>query len=214
MCPLMSVPASGSRAVRTARAAFWWKRCSGGAVEALRLSSRNVTPTPSVPPTFRKLAGVQGLPFIISAKRASRTEITLPSCARPARLDPGTFAARSWSRQRSRGSRPSARPKWARTVRAWSRSKRSTAAEFWPSTSGTSRLRMKRVAAIQKSSRTMTMHCTRPPSHCRRAWTSSVFVLVLLGVQPLLELVQHDQHLLARGNALPPAQRRQRRPLG
>ena len=32
------------------------------------------------------------------------------------------------------------------------------------------------LTAIQKSSRTMTMHCTRPPSHCRRACTSSVFV--------------------------------------
>ena len=69
---------------------------------------------------------------------------------------------------------------------------------------------MNRVAAIQKSSRTMTMHCTRPPSHCRRACTSSVFVLVLLRVQPLLELVENDQHLLARGDALPPPQCGQR----
>ena len=69
---------------------------------------------------------------------------------------------------------------------------------------------MNRVAAIQKSSRTMTMHCTRSPSHCRRACTSSVFCFLPLGVQPLLELVQDDQHLLARRQALAPAQRRQR----
>ena len=69
---------------------------------------------------------------------------------------------------------------------------------------------MNRVAAIQKSSRTMTTHCTRPPSHCRRACTSSVFSSSLLGVQPLLELVEDDQHLLARRDALAPAQCRQR----
>ena len=48
--PLMSVPASGSRALRTTCAAFWCRRCSGGAVAALKVSSRNVRPTPSVPP--------------------------------------------------------------------------------------------------------------------------------------------------------------------
>ena len=50
---------------------------------ALNVSSRNVTPTPSVPPTAFREAGVHALPFIISANRASRTEMTLPSCARP-----------------------------------------------------------------------------------------------------------------------------------
>ena len=44
ICPLMSVPLSGSRAFSTAWAAFWCRRCSGGAVEALKVSSRNVTP--------------------------------------------------------------------------------------------------------------------------------------------------------------------------
>ena len=34
---------------------------------------------------------------------------------------------------------------------------------------------MNRVAAIQKSSRTMTIAWTCSPSHCRRAATSSVF---------------------------------------
>ena len=63
---------------------------------------------------------------------------------------------------------------------------------------------MNRVAAIQKSSRTMTTHCTRPPSHCRRACTSSVFGSALLRVQPLLELVENDQHLLAGAECLVP----------
>ena len=42
-------------------------------MSALNVSSRNVTPTPSVPPTSLSVAGVQGLPFTISANRASRT---------------------------------------------------------------------------------------------------------------------------------------------
>src|SRR5438270_232014 len=50
MWPLMSLPVSGNSTFRSARAAFWWYRCSGGAVAALNVSSRNVAPTPSVPP--------------------------------------------------------------------------------------------------------------------------------------------------------------------
>ena len=62
----------------------------------------------------------------------------------------------------------------------FARASKSTAAELWPSTSGTSRSRMKRVAAIQKSSRTMTTACSRMPSHCLRAATSSVFSAPIL----------------------------------
>ena len=54
------------------------------AVEAVKVSSRNVTPTPAMPPTAFRVAGVHGLPLIISANSARRTEMTLPSCARPA----------------------------------------------------------------------------------------------------------------------------------
>ena len=36
------------------------------------------------PADLRKVAGVQGLPFTISANRASRTEMILPSWASPA----------------------------------------------------------------------------------------------------------------------------------
>ena len=79
----MSVPVSGSRALRTAWAAFWWSRCLGLAWAALKVSSRNVTPTPFRTADLRKVAGVQGLPFIISANRARRTEMTLPSWASP-----------------------------------------------------------------------------------------------------------------------------------
>ena len=52
-------------------------------MEELKVSSRKATPTPSVPPTVFKLAGVQGLSFIISAKSARRMQITLPSLASP-----------------------------------------------------------------------------------------------------------------------------------
>ena len=42
-----------------------------------------MTPTPFVPPTSLSVEGVQGFPFIISANRAKRTEMTLPSSASP-----------------------------------------------------------------------------------------------------------------------------------
>ena len=42
----------------------------GRAVGALKVSSRKVTPTPSVPPTSSSVAGVQGFPLTISANRA------------------------------------------------------------------------------------------------------------------------------------------------
>ena len=49
------------------------------AAAALKVSSRKVAPTPRVPPTPRKEAGVQGRSFIIWANRARRTQITFPS---------------------------------------------------------------------------------------------------------------------------------------
>ena len=86
--------------MRTACAAFWCRRCSGGR-GAAKVSSRNVTPTPSVPPTSRKVAGVQGFPLTISANSASRTEMTLPSWASP---------ATAWSRNASCSLRELGRP--------------------------------------------------------------------------------------------------------
>ena len=65
-------PLSGDSGVRA-------ERCA-----ALNVSSRKVTPTPSVPPTSLSVAGVHALPFIISANRANRTQMTLPSWANPA----------------------------------------------------------------------------------------------------------------------------------
>ncbi len=72
----------GKSAFRTARAACWCSRCLGLAGDE-NVSSRKATPTPSVPPTCFKAAGVQGLPFIISATSASRRQMTLPSGPRP-----------------------------------------------------------------------------------------------------------------------------------
>ena len=63
MWPLMSAPESGSSDFRTARADFWCIRCRGAAVCALNVSSRNVTPTPFVPPTSFSVAGVHGFAF-------------------------------------------------------------------------------------------------------------------------------------------------------
>ena len=59
--PLMSAFDSGKRAFRTACAAFWWYRWFGLDRGELKVSSRNVTPTPSIPPTSRRVAGVHGL---------------------------------------------------------------------------------------------------------------------------------------------------------
>ena len=81
---------------------------------------------------------------------------------------------------------------------------------FSPSTSRISRSLMKRLTEIQKSSRTITRAWTRSPSQCRRAATSSVSVSVPPGEQPLLELVEHEQHLLAGPEGLPPPEGRER----
>ena len=69
---------------------------------------------------------------------------------------------------------------------------------------------MNRLAAIQKSSRTITIAWTCSPSQWRRAATSSVFSSPRLGVQPLLELVQDEQHLPLRWQDATPSQLRQR----
>ncbi len=49
----------------------------------LNVSSRNAMPTPWVPPTAFKVAGVHTRPLTISANKASRTGMTRPSWARP-----------------------------------------------------------------------------------------------------------------------------------
>ena len=83
----------------------------GGAVAALNVSSRNVKPTPSVPPTSLSVAGVHDLPFIISANRASRTQMTLPSWAKPERLAPGIASLSLLISLGFSGNAPKARPK-------------------------------------------------------------------------------------------------------
>ena len=50
---------------------------------ALNVSSRKVTPIPSVPPTCLSVAGVQGFQRPSQRREASRTEMIFPSCARP-----------------------------------------------------------------------------------------------------------------------------------
>ena len=104
----------------------------------------------------------------------SRTEMTLPSSASPGdRLVRGT---RLLLRRRlgAPGQTASkARPNAASTCAACAGSNRSTAAVFCPSARRISSSRMNRVTDIQKSSRTISSAWTRPPSHWRRAWTSS-----------------------------------------
>ena len=68
---------------------------------------------------------------------------------------------------------------------------------------------MNRVAAIQKSSRTRQSAWTCSPSHCRSAATSSVSPLAAAGEEPLLELVEDQEHLAARGQPVAAPEDRQ-----
>ena len=120
----------------------------------------------------RSDAGVQGRSFIIWAKNCcQRTQITFLLGKAGDRSIPHRRC--SWARFLGpSGNAPKARPKAASTP-AWGAPSRIDSRGKLPSTSGTSSAPMNRVAAIQKSSRTSTRHCTRPPSHCRSASTSS-----------------------------------------
>ena len=63
---------------------------------------------------------------------------------------------------------------------------------------------MNRLTGSQKSSRTRSRHSTRRPSHWRIACTQfRGFDLRRGGVQPLLELIEHDHNFSARPSALP-----------
>ena len=75
-----------------------------------------------MPPTSLSVAGVQGLPFIISANNAKRTEMTLPSSASPliGLIEKGLLVL-ARSSDASRASLPYARPNATKTFRAWSR---------------------------------------------------------------------------------------------
>ena len=76
--------ALGQRAFSTAWAAFWWRRCSGLAVRALKVSSRNVTPTPSVPP--------------ISSQRRRRPDLSLDHLGKQSQPDRDDLAVLGQSR--------------------------------------------------------------------------------------------------------------------
>ena len=181
MWPLMSVPASGSRAFRTAWAAFWWRRCCGGAVAAEKVSSRKVTPTPSVPPTAREGGRRPGLALHHLGEQGQPHRDDLAVLGQPG---DGLVEERLLLRGvkcRALGKRAEGPAERRQHLAGVARVEEIDQGRCsGPRTSSTSRSRMKRLAASQKSSRTMTRHCTRPPSHCRRACTSSVSSLVPL----------------------------------
>ena len=66
-----------------------------------------------------------------------------------------------------------------------------------PSTSRISRSRMNRLTASQKSSRTITTAWMCSPSHCRKRRDQFGVCSAMSGGEPLLELVEHEQDLLA-----------------
>ncbi len=79
MWPLMSVPDFGQQGLQHRPGGLLVQAMLRRGGRGANVSSRKVTPTPSVPPTSFSVAGVHGLPLTISANRASRTEMTLPS---------------------------------------------------------------------------------------------------------------------------------------
>ena len=129
---------------------------------ALNVSSRNVTPTPFGAADFLQGGGVHGLPFIISANRARRTQMTLPSSAKPAtdclqEVSSGLWSFAAFVGQVCR--RPDRKPPALSRHGACRRDRRPRVLTFEKPDSSS---RMNRVAAIQKSSRTITTHWTRP----------------------------------------------------
>ena len=164
MWPLISTPDSGSSARSTACAATRCARRAGSDERSLKFSSKNAAPTPSVPPISRSVFGFHGFPLNISANSVKRTEITFPSCAKPVTASSINFFCDSESSPLS-GNSPYARPNAVSTRCAWRNENKSTTAEFVPSNNGISNSRIKRVAAIQKSSRTIIIACKCAQSH-------------------------------------------------
>ena len=78
---------------------------------------------------------------------------------------------------------------------------------FSPSTSRTPAPRMNRVTASQKSSRTMTMHWTCSPSHCRRASTSSALASCRRACSHCSNWSRTSRTFWPAGQALPAAAR-------
>ena len=81
---------------------------------------------------------------------------------------------------------------------------------FSPSTRRISRSLMKRVAAIQKSSRTMTIGLDVLAVAMPQGRDQLGVGLRPPGEEPLLELVEDEEDLLAGTQRLPPPQRRER----
>ena len=138
--------------------------------------------------------------------------MTLPSWASPATAwSRNALLVLACIRPRLSGRSPKARPNAASTLRAWRGRRDRRAAEFCPSTRRTSSSRMNRV---DRHPEVVAHHddALHPAAVALPQGLHQFGVLfVLLGVQPLLELVEDEQHLLARlEEALAPAQRRQR----
>ena len=169
----------------------------GLAVRALKVSSRKFTPMPSVPPTSASVAGVHGFPLTISANNARRTETTLPSWARP----------EATARQTAAGLGQVADPIRELAVRLAKCGKHFFGVVDVEQIDGGKVVAlqdagfpsdfMKRAAAMAKSSRTMTTACMRSAIALTQRIDKFRIRLAAMGVQPLFELVEHHDHLLA-----------------
>ena len=203
----MSVPVSGSRAFSTAWAAFWCRRCLGLAWGEAKVSSRKVTPTPSVPPTSRKRRRGPRLPLDHLGEQRQPHRDDLAVLGQPGDglvqegvLVPGQIAD-------ALGQVPVGLPNAVSTLRAWRGSKRSTSGDV---------LALDQVD-LQVAHEPAGGQPEVVPHQDDRLDVLAValpqggdqlgVLLAPPGVQPLLELVEDEQHLLARAAAPAPAAR-------
>ena len=162
-----------------------------------------MAPTPRVPPTPRSDAGVQGRSFIIWAKSARRTQITFPSWARPA-------TACSRKSRCSRGQAPRAVGQGAEGPPEGGEHLLGVAHREQVDGRGVAPLDQRDLELAHEPGR---RHPEIVPDQHEALDASAVALpqrldQLALGrlpprVQPLLELVEHDQDLLARRQAWP-----------
>ena len=105
---------------------------------------------------------------------------------------------------------PKARPKAASTFRAWSMSNRSTRADVLPFDQPDFQIAQESADGQPKIVPDHHDALHLAPIALPQGLHQFGMLFVFLRMQPLLELVEDDQHLLARWNALTTAQRRQR----
>ena len=203
MCPLMSVPASGQQAFEHRPGGFLVVAVLGrGGRGAEGLFQERGADAPGRP-TPRSEAGVHGRSFIIWAKRASRTQMTLPSWARPATACSRKACVPGPASRALSGRTPKARPNAASTFSCVAGREEVHGGGVVPLDQRDLQLphepgrRHPEIVADHDDG--LDAPAVALP---QRLHQLGVGVLAP-GVQPLLELVEHDQDLLPAGRTRP-----------